>query len=367
VIPIDDPRHPLSPYNPDNPDAHLFVREPWRPWREHEFDRRYRDIELIVIPDGSDRIHRIVRHIAPDGVVHQSVLEVIQDVYTWREDDTTMVSIRFISRALGLDVDWNSALGMAIVDRGGMHIEIMPGRNHIWVGNWLVPVVNAHGEPMRIPVLDGRIFLPLNTIAYIFNLPTRWNEYTQTAYLYIVDARDFARFEYPEFDIDIVRVPINNNDIHNLTRRVEADVVSYDFNFDVLGDVAAWVVAETGTTVVPLRWMAYAMGFDIVWESAPRAAVLDPSGHNLRFTAGSTYMYVNGRRMPILDEEGQPMAATLVNGRMFVPLRALSDALQMPMGWNVYTNTAYLYIVRRQPWVARRGVFVNGGFFDEGE
>ncbi|MCL2273864.1 MAG: copper amine oxidase N-terminal domain-containing protein [Defluviitaleaceae bacterium] len=327
-------------------DDPLWMREPWRPMPLHPFDRRYQDIEFIIIPDHSDRIHRVERYIAQTGVIYQNVVQVIQDVYSWRRNDTTWVSMRFISEALRIDVEWDAELQLAYIDRGGRNIIIRPGATYIWAGGHILPVRDNHGILTSVPMFDGRIFLPLETIGMIMGLPVRRNDYTQTSYLYMIDWLDFFHFRYAEFDIDIVRVPVGGLDVYNLTRRVENGYVSYDENFHVDGDATAWFVDESNTAMVPLRWVADALGYELNWCDETQTATMDTRNRTIHFIHNQNYMYVNGERVAVLDELAQYVSITIIEGRMFVPMRALGDALEMPVAWNPYTQMAYLYLVR---------------------
>ena len=332
-------------FDPDNPNAHLFVREPWRPWPAHPFDRRYRDIELLVIPDNNDRIHRVERRINPDGVAYQRIIEVQQDIITQRIGDTTWVSVRFIAYALGMDVIWNRADQSTTIDPDGVNLRMRKGDRFIWAGNRLVPVRGNGGRPATVFVENGRVMVPLETLAVALNMPTRRNENTQTSYLYILSRADFTRFTYPEFEIEILRASAGVYDLGHFIRRVENDVVYHEYYHDTPSDALAFTCADTGTVMVPIRWVAQALDLEL-YRLDSHTTIIDPHNRNIRITRNDTTLYVNDTPHAILDNHNNPTPAILINGRVFLPLRTLSEVFHMPFGQNHLENAAYLYLVR---------------------
>ena len=84
-----------------------------------------------------------------------------------------------------------------------------------------------------------------------------------------------------------------------------------------------------GRTLVPLRAVMEALGFEVEWEPAPQnRANLVKNGFNISVTIGGEAMNVNGRYI-LLDVQAQ-----LINARTMLPLRAISEATGMEVRWD---------------------------------
>ncbi len=117
-------------------------------------------------------------------------------------------------------------------------------------------------------------------------------------------------------------------------------------------DVAAYIQTSSNSTMVPLRFVTLALGVDqanaadadnsskIAWDANSKTATIfyaAGSGQKIiQFTAGSATMTVDG--VAITMDNG--VVAEIVDGRMFVPFRALGQALGVPVSWNADTRTA---------------------------
>ena len=89
---------------------------------------------------------------------------------------------------------------------------------------------------------------------------------------------------------------------------------------------------ENGVTSVPLRTLLdTAGGWNIYWDSDGRQAVAETEGR-LTVTAkpGETVLTING------EDTAAPSAVYILNGRTYVPVRALGEAL----GWSVEWDSA---------------------------
>jgi len=117
-------------------------------------------------------------------------------------------------------------------------------------------------------------------------------------------------------------------------------------------DVAPYIQTSSNSTMVPLRFVSVALGVDsdsinnpdesdrVVWNSATKTVTLyygQGTGQKIvQFTAGSNNMIVDGN--PIAMDYG--VVAEITNDRMFVPFRALGNALGIKVTWNADTKTA---------------------------
>lgn len=117
-------------------------------------------------------------------------------------------------------------------------------------------------------------------------------------------------------------------------------------------DVAAYIQPTSNSTMVPLRFVSLAIGVDsanasnadesskIMWDADTKTAtILYAAGNGqkiIQFQAGSAIMTVDGT--PITMENG--VVAEITDSRMFVPFRALGQALGVSVSWDADTRTA---------------------------
>ena len=84
-----------------------------------------------------------------------------------------------------------------------------------------------------------------------------------------------------------------------------------------------------GRTLVPLRAVMEALGFEVGWETTSQNRVtLIKLEFDISFTIGSRIMIVNGNNVSL------DVPAQLINGRTMVPLRAISEATGMEVRWD---------------------------------
>jgi hypothetical protein len=121
---------------------------------------------------------------------------------------------------------------------------------------------------------------------------------------------------------------------------------------DIQMDVAPYIQASSNSTMVPLRFVSLALGVDtanaasadesskVMWDANTKTAtILYAAGSGqkiIQFTAGSNIMVIDGTSVPM--ENG--VVAEITDSRMFVPFRALGQALGVPVTWDAETRTA---------------------------
>lgn len=121
---------------------------------------------------------------------------------------------------------------------------------------------------------------------------------------------------------------------------------------DVAMDAAAYIQTSSNSTMVPLRFVSIALGVDsenvasadesskVLWDGTTKtASILYAAGNGqkiVQFQAGSPIMTIDGAAITM--ENG--VVAEIVDGRMYVPFRALGQALGVPVTWDADTRTA---------------------------
>lgn len=117
-------------------------------------------------------------------------------------------------------------------------------------------------------------------------------------------------------------------------------------------DVAPYIQASSNSTMVPLRFVSVALGVDngnisnpdasskVSWNADSKTATIFYGAglgqKIIQFQANSNKMIVDGTAIPM--EYG--VVAEIKEGRLFVPFRALGQALGVSVSWNADTRTA---------------------------
>ena len=83
-----------------------------------------------------------------------------------------------------------------------------------------------------------------------------------------------------------------------------------------------------GRTLVPLRAVMEKLGFEVLWHDETRSITLIRDEHNIFMQIGDLYMFVDGIGVSL------DIPAEIVNGRTMVPVRAISEAADMEIGWD---------------------------------
>jgi len=121
---------------------------------------------------------------------------------------------------------------------------------------------------------------------------------------------------------------------------------------DVEMDVAPYIQTSSNSTMVPVRFVALAIGVDseavtdadnsskILWDANTKTCTIIYAAGNgmkiIKFQAGSDQMVIDGTSVTM--ENG--VVAEITDGRMFVPFRALGQALGVTVSWDAETRTA---------------------------
>ncbi|MGG1639066.1 copper amine oxidase N-terminal domain-containing protein [Paenibacillus sp. NRS-1760] len=95
-------------------------------------------------------------------------------------------------------------------------------------------------------------------------------------------------------------------------------------------------IDENQRTLVPVRFVAEALGAKVGWEAESRSVPIQKETQSIRLTIGSNIATVNGA------EESFDTQAVMQGGRTFVPLRFVSEILGMAVEWDDKTNTVFL-------------------------
>ena len=90
-------------------------------------------------------------------------------------------------------------------------------------------------------------------------------------------------------------------------------------------------VVQNERTLVPVRFVAEALGYDVTCNQADNSAVID--GGKIVLYIGTNTAKINGKSV-ILD-----VASTVINSRTMVPLRVVAETLDCSVDWIAETKT----------------------------
>lgn len=98
-------------------------------------------------------------------------------------------------------------------------------------------------------------------------------------------------------------------------------------NFD-----AAPVIID-GRTLVPVRAIFNALGAEVNWDAATKTATGTGRGHIVSITVDADHYFKDGEKI-MLD-----VPAQVINDRIFVPARAVAEAMECQVNWDGETRT----------------------------
>ncbi|KDR95493.1 Copper amine oxidase N-terminal domain-containing protein [Peptoclostridium litorale DSM 5388] len=110
-----------------------------------------------------------------------------------------------------------------------------------------------------------------------------------------------------------------------------------------------------GRTFVPARFISEAFGAAVDWDSASSTVTVSIDGDTISFRTGSSVMCVNSIEKQI------DAPAQLVNGRIFIPLRTLSESLEKSVRW----VDGIIFISDNEPVIQESDMKALGLFFNE--
>ena len=93
-------------------------------------------------------------------------------------------------------------------------------------------------------------------------------------------------------------------------------------------------IIRNDRTMLPVRYVAEALGAEIAWDGATSTATLKTADTELRITVGASEALVNGKAVP-LDSP-----AFIESNRTYMPVRFVAETLGATVAWDAATSTA---------------------------
>lgn len=107
--------------------------------------------------------------------------------------------------------------------------------------------------------------------------------------------------------------------------------VKIKVNSSLLSDAQA--ILKDGSTLLPVRSVSTALGCEVIWDNETKTASIDKDDTSVNITIGQKEITVNNKKQAISTP------AQIVNGRTYVPLHALGEALECDITWVNETKT----------------------------
>lgn len=133
------------------------------------------------------------------------------------------------------------------------------------------------------------------------------------------------------------------------TVKVSVNDSTIEINNNVF-DIDTKPYISDGSVMVPLRVVALAvLGGDLEnpdnsnkvnWDNISKTASINFNGETVEFKAGNEYMYIDGKANKMDNNVG----AEIKEGRMYIPFRALGDALGASVNWIENTKTVVFQV-----------------------
>lgn len=105
-------------------------------------------------------------------------------------------------------------------------------------------------------------------------------------------------------------------------------------------DAPAYIQKESSSAMIPLRAVSQGVVGNedcVKWDPETKTAIIEFGNNKIEFTAGSNIAYINGKAKNM--DFG--VKTEITDSRMFVPFRALGEALGAEVSWNGESKTAY--------------------------
>jgi hypothetical protein len=147
------------------------------------------------------------------------------------------------------------------------------------------------------------------------------------------DSYGFVVARYRGFSAPLVLQPAGFIAVPTPSRTLVLTVGQKELSIDGVGtqmDVAPVIV--NGRTLVPVRFISEALEAGVLWDGNTKNATVVRDRHWIDLWPGDDIMVVDGKR---IDLDVPPQ---LINGRTMLPLRAVSQALNLTVDWNPATR-----------------------------
>ena len=146
-------------------------------------------------------------------------------------------------------------------------------------------------------------------------------------------------FEYQGLREKVSITGLNSNAFDYITNKKPDSPVNvkvYDQYID-FSSVNQWPFIENGRTMVPLRAVFEVLNCNVKWEEASKSAVVEYGATKIIIPANSATAYINGKANSL------DVPAKIVNDRIMIPLRFVSEAIEKTVIWDDADKTVLIF------------------------
>lgn len=147
------------------------------------------------------------------------------------------------------------------------------------------------------------------------------------------------QFEYQGLKEIVSITALNSEAFEYITDKKPSNPVNvkvYDQYID-FSSIDQWPFIENGRTMVPLRAVFEVMNCTVRWDASKNSAIVEYEGTNISIPANSNTALINGTASTL------DVPAKLVNNRIMVPLRFISEAIDKTVIWDDVNKTVLIY------------------------
>ena len=98
----------------------------------------------------------------------------------------------------------------------------------------------------------------------------------------------------------------------------------------------AGAILMEGTTMVPIRKISEALGFDVLWNGEEKSVTVSKEGSECKIYIGKTEAQKGQTSVTLLK------APEIIEDTTYVPVRFVSESLDYGVFWNEYTKSVYI-------------------------
>jgi len=146
-------------------------------------------------------------------------------------------------------------------------------------------------------------------------------------------------FEYQGLRETVSITGLNSNAFEYITDKKPDNYVNvkvYDQYID-FSSINQWPIIENDRTMVPLRAVFEVLNCNVKWEESSKSAVVEHGSTKIIIPANSTTAYINGKANSL------DVPAKIVNDRIMIPLRFVSEAIEKTVIWDDPNKTVLIY------------------------
>lgn len=145
-------------------------------------------------------------------------------------------------------------------------------------------------------------------------------------YIKMIDQSGNSAASVPQF------VPINNNKAQKVEVFIDGKLQQYEQP----------ATSISGSMLVPFRAVFEALGAKVKWDGATKTVTATKGNTTIKLTVGSRDAYINGKLVRL------NAAPRLINGKVMVPIRFVSEALGAKVKWNIAAQSVVIFLAPPQ-------------------